>query len=221
MPYKKKAYKRKPSRPGYVSCGKMVYSDAAKALAMAKYLKSVVNVEYKNFDTQTLASGINQTPAIVQLTNIAQGDTTITRDGASIKIVSIRFVYNITANASAPVTHIRVMVVCDKQTNQAIYTAGDLLQDATPNDALISPRNLNNSRRFNVLYDKTHVFSNSGRNGGHFEFHKKLQLKIRYDASTPSIADLTEVSLSLLLVSNQQTNFPSMDHSTRLRYVDN
>ncbi len=60
--YKKKSNGR---RPGYVSCGKMVYSDASKALAMAKYLKSVVNVEYKNFDTQTLASAIGQTPAIV------------------------------------------------------------------------------------------------------------------------------------------------------------
>ncbi len=216
-------YKKKSngSRPGYVSCGKMVYSDASKALAMAKYLKSVVNVEYKNFDTTTLASAIAQTPAIVQLTNIAQGDTTNTRDGASIKIVSIRLVYFVLGHADVPNISLRVQLVCDKQTNQAVYAAGDLLDDATVNDAIISPRNLNNMRRFRVMYDKVHTFSNTGKNCGYFTKYVKLQLKIRFDASTPSIADLTENSLSVVFTSNQPTNVPLVDHHTRLRYVDN
>ncbi len=215
-------YKKKSNgRPGYVSCGKMVYSDASKALAMAKYLKSVVNVEYKNFDTQTLASAIGQTPAIVQLSNIPQGDTTITRDGASVKIVSLRFAYFVEAHASATNTVLRVMLVCDKQTNQAIYIAGDLLEDVTANDAIISPRNLNNSRRFRVLYDRVHTFSNTGKQMAYYSKNIKLQLKIRFDGSTPSIADLTENSLSSMFVSNHASNTPSVSHSVRLRYVDN
>ncbi len=213
--------KKKSSRPGYVFCGKMVYSDASKALAMAKYLKSVVNVEYKNFDVTTLSQVVGVTPIIVQLTNIPQGDTTNTRDGASVKIVSLRLAYTITTHASAPQTIARIMIVCDKQTNQAIYTAADLFQDPDTGENIISPRNLDNSRRFRVLYDKLHSYSNVGRVGDYHQVNKKLQLKIRYDGSTPSIADLTQTSLSLVMICNQASNTCLVSHNTRLRYVDN
>ncbi len=221
MSYKRSYKKKSYSRPGYVRCGKMVASDAQKALAMAKYLKGIVNVEFKNHDQQVTAIAQANSALIRQLTNIAQGDTTNTRDGASIKIVSISFNYTINMNASATGTAFRVMLVLDRQTNEAIYTAGDLLEDTTPDDVIVSPYNLNNASRFRVLYDKVHVFSINGRFVGNFKFYKKLNLKLRYDNAAAAITSLTQSSLSLLTVSDEATNQPSLTSFIRLRYVDN
>ncbi len=70
--YKKRSYQSRSGhgRPTYVRCNKKVISDASKALAMAKYLKSVVNVEFKNHDVQVTNTAISSTAVISQLTNI-------------------------------------------------------------------------------------------------------------------------------------------------------
>lgn len=221
MPYKKRYTKKRNGRPGYRACGKMVYSDAAKALAMAKYLKGVVNVEFKNHDIQATSDALAITPAITQLTNIAIGDTTNTRDGSNLKLVSLLFNYTLISSASAVSTHVRVMLVHDRQTNEAIYAIADLLADTSANDNIVSPRNLDNGHRFNVLYDRVHSLSVGGNSTKNYKFFKKLQLKIRYDNAAAAITSLTQSSLSLVTMTNEPTNVPVITHNIRLRYVDN
>ncbi len=221
MPYKKRYPKKRNGRPGYRACGKMVYSDAAKALAMAKYLKGVVNVEFKNHDVQQTAAAVNITPNITQLTNIAQGDTTNTRDGASIKIRSLLFKYKIAMSASAANTQARVLLVLDRQTNEAIFTAGDLLQDITANDGIVSARNLNNGHRFKVLYDRVHVFNINGTSNIYAFKLLNLNLKLRYDNAAAAITSLTQQSLALVTIGSESTNVPTITSFIRVRYVDN
>ncbi len=212
---------KKVSHPGYRKCGAMVYSDARKALLMAKSIKSLMNVEFKNHDIAATTSAITITPVITQLTNIAQGDTTLTRDGSSVKFVSISFRYTLVQHASATSTFVRIMLVLDRQTNEAIYTDTDLLADVTVADAIVSPRNLDNGHRFRVLYDKVHAFSASGSVSQHGKFYKKLQLKVRYDAAAALITSLTQSSLSLFTVATEASSTPTITHRIRLRYVDN
>ncbi len=216
MPYKKKRRK-----PGYGSCAKMVYGDAQKALKVALGVKRLLNIEIKNFDVQQTGTTLNSTPSIQQLSNIPQGDTTITRDGAQCKVIGIDFKYLMNQNASATLTFVRIMLILDKQTNQAIYAAGDLLEDVTTTDAIVSPRNLDNKRRFTVLYDRVHTFQDSGTSTVNVKKFIKKDLILRFDGSTPSIADLTQNSLSLFQVSNEPTNAPAITSFVRLRYVDN
>ncbi len=213
---------RKPryKRPGYMACGKMVFGDAKKALVIAKGLKSLLNVEIKNHDVQTTSAALDQTFDINQLTNIAQGDTTVTRDGAQCKVVAVEFNALIIANDTNPKTAVRLMLVCDKQTNQAIYNIADLLDDSTAVDNIVSPLNLNNKHRFNVIYDRVHYCS-LAKPVIHVKRTFKMNLLIRYDGSTPSIADLTQNSLSFNTVSNEATNTPTIAFFHRIRYVDN
>ncbi len=219
--YKKK-YTRKSHRPGYVACGRMVASDAQKALAMAKYLKGIVNVEFKHLDNaQTNLTMPATVGTIVQLTNVVLGDTSITRDGSNIKIVSIYLEYDITQHVTATATACRVMFVHDRQTNQAIFTTADLLHDVTAIDVINSPRNLDNTSRFQVLYDKKHYLSDTNNLITSGKFHKKVQFKLRYDANAGTIADLTQSSLALVVFSNEATNAPTFHGFIRLRYVDN
>ncbi len=217
--YKKRTFKSR--RPGYKACGRMVAGDAAKALSIARGIKRLINVEIKNFDTQLTQVTVTDTPVITQLTNIGQGDTTITRDGSQIKMIGFELNYFITRSASSDFTIVRVMVVLDKQTNQAIYTAADLLADVTAQDNVIAPRNLNNKKRFTVLYDRKHSIGSGGAGSIVVKKYFKKEIMFRYDANTPSIADMTQNSLSMLCVSNEVTNDPGLTLHARVRFVDN
>ncbi len=222
--YKKRYTKRRryqKSRSGrYLGYAGTAVSTASKALAVAYGIKKLMNVEFKFHDVQTTTT-LNDAPAIIQLTNIPQGDTDQSRDGAQVKLTRLSIKYTIAMNASANASHVRVMLVHDKQTNQAIYAATDLLSDVTVNDSIVSQLNLDNKYRFHVLYNRVHNFSVTGKQLTYQEVNKEIDMRLRFDNSTPSIADLTSSSLSLLFVSNEPTNQPSLTLFARLRYVDN
>ncbi len=217
MPYRKKY---KSTRPGYKACGRMVFGDAKKALAVAQGLKRLLNVEIKNHDVEQTSATITQTPVIIQLSNIPSGDTTITRDGAQCKMVGINLNYFLTVDPTLPRTVVRIMLVIDRQTNQAVYSNADLLDSTVSQLNIVSPRNLNNLHRFIVLYDKTHMLSLDTPTVAVRKYIKKDVL-LRFDASTPSIADLTQNSLSLVQFTNEGTNQPIITSFLRLRFVDN
>lgn len=227
MPYKrsytKKRYKRykKPRMARYLGYAGSATSTAAKALSIAYGIKKLMNVEFKFHDVLNAITP-STTLSIQQLTNIPQGDTDITRDGAQVKCLRLLVRYLAVINASATTTFLRVMIIKDKQTNQAIYAAGDLLTDITATDAINSPMNLDNKYRFQVLYNRVHIMSITGANAAiKGEVFKDIDLKLRFDNSTPSIADLTSNSLSLVFISDQATNTPTVTFFSRLRYVDN
>ncbi len=209
-------------RPGYKACSKMVVGDARKALAIARRVRSYLNVEFKNHDIEavsgTIPDGVGE---ITQLTNIPQGDTGITRDGANVKITSIYIRLLLGIHSSAIISRLRVMLVLDKQTNQAIYATADLLFSVTNINSCQSPLNLDNQFRFRVLYDKTFDVSQNGPQGRVIKIYKKVSTKLRFDASTPSIADLRSSSYSLVLISSEATNVPTVAINARLRFVDN
>ena len=216
----KKTYKKKYKRPGYRACGKMVYGDASRALSYAKGLRRLLNIEIKNHDVQQTTVNLGTVPIITQLTNIPQGDTTITRDGAQCKMIGVDFNYMIQGNTASTIQNVRIMLVVDKQTNQAIYLHTDLLEDITVSDNMITPRNLDNKHRFQVLYDRNHSLGTDSTSVVVRKYIKK-DLLLRYDASTPSIADLTQNSLSLVQWQNDGGNLPSITSFIRIRFVDN
>ncbi len=219
--YKRRTSYRKPASSGYLGYAGTAINTASKALAVAYGIKKLLNVEFKFFDTQLTATAIPVIPVITQLTNIPQGDTDQTRDGAQVKLTRLDIKMVVNSHASAVSTEFRVMVVLDKQTNQAIYNATDLLSDVTAGDSIVSALNLDNKYRFRVLYNKVMSFSNVGHNSQYTQISIPLDLRLRFDASTPSIADLTSNSLSMLFTSSQATNTPNLSLFARIRYVDN
>ncbi len=205
-------YKRR-KRPVFGRLDKAAYHMAKKAIGM-------LNVEYKFHDVDSTSQTVSSAATIVQLTNIPQGDTDITRDGAQVKLTRLNIKYLLTDNGAATPS-IRVMLIHDKQTNGAIYAIGDLLANTAIFDSIISPNNLDNKYRFRVLYNKVITFSDSGNQNAYREIFKDLDIRLRFNGSTPSIADLNSDSLSLVFVSTQTTNLPILHLFARLRYVDN
>ncbi len=220
MPYRKNA-KRKYRKPGYFACGTMVVNDAARALAIAKSVRRLVNVEIKNFDIQQLSEDLTQTPVIVPLSNIAVGDTTNSRDGSQCKMVGIDLNYTITQATAGTSSFVRILLIQDKQTNQAIYTPADLLENDAAQQNIVSPRNLDNLKRFTVLYDRTIKLDGDGNRSHIVKKYIKKEVLLRYDASTSDIADLTQNSISLMQMTSAGSNLPFITSFNRLRFIDN
>ncbi len=208
-------------RPGYKACGSMVMSDAQWALKKVATLKSLLNVEYKHHNIQGIATSITDAGILTNCSLLSQGDNSTTRDGGSVKFTSLRFAYNIKMNASATNTTVRIMIVHDKQTNQAQFALADLLFDATTVDNIQSPPNINNASRFNILYDRLHTLSAASTTNVQRVIHKKLNMKTRYDAAVGDITDLTQDSISLVFIADEVTNDPGITFNYRSRFIDN
>ena len=192
---------------------------ASKALAVGYGVKRLLNVEYKAHDVTASGTSIVSTPSIIQITNIDQGDTSLTRDGAQIKLTNINVKY--TLEVGSVDCLVRVMLVRDTQTNQAIYSIGDLLEN-TGSLIINSPLNLDNKFRFNVLYNRVHKLSpDAGQSLVVGHIFKKVGTKIRYDDTGNGIADITSRSYSLVFVSNTALNPPSLFMVSRVRFIDN
>ncbi len=232
MPYKKTYRKRytKPYRKtDYLGQYNRYVGAAAGTMALAHQvykLKRLINVEQKFFDVTSASTLIpDGVGTIIQLTNIPQGDTDETRDGAQVKLTSWSFkaVCSVDPTIAANGVFLTVMLVEDKQTNQAIYTTATLMASTANVLGVVSALNLDNKFRFKV--HKRWIFQLNTSSGPRkvLKFYKKFNNKmfLRFDNSTPAIADLTTKSLSLLVISNIATTEPQITFFNRLRYVDN
>lgn len=227
MPYRKrynnKKYKKKTQ---YYKHGMNALNMASKSLAVAYGIKRLMNVEFKFIDTTNNNMEIpNAAGIIVQLTNIIQGDTDITRDGAQIKLMSLDFKADVVVDSAGATTGDRVAIflVEDRQTNGVVYTTADLLADATAGDSLVSHLNLDNKYRFRVLKRWNMSLNLVGRSSVSIRYHKNFgnNMKLRYSTNNGNITDLASRSLSLLFIGNAGANTPQTTFSCRIRFVDN
>ncbi len=87
----------------------------------------------------------------------------------------------------------------------------------------ISALNLDNKYRFRIHKRWIFQLNNEGGNSRVLNFYKKFgnDMKIRYDGIVGDISDLTSKSLSLLFISDEPTNTPSITFFNRMRFVDN
>lgn len=182
--------------------------------------------EHKQLDVSSLALSVVDGVGIqTQLTNLTQGDTNITREGNQITAESIyiKLMFHIAAAASS--SQIRCLLVHDKQSNGAAFATTDLLESVTNIRSLITPRNLDNIKRFQVLYDKIIVLNQNVASAisttRFIKIYKKLGINLRYDGNAGDITDLTQSALSLLFISNEATNEPTVDVDSRIRFIDN
>lgn len=217
MPYKR-GYKNKVRKP--VSKATQVFNIASKALTTALQVKKLLNVEFKFHDVSANGTAITNTGIIIPLTNLAQGDTDDTRDGATIKLKSIEANFIFKLNASATASVVRTMIVIDTQTNQVGPTLANVLADAGNQTNLVSPRNLDNRSRFIILKD-FNLLLDASYDRKQKSWYKKMNLHLVYDSNAGSISDLTSNSLTLFFMGSEGTNYPEVSYYVRSRYIDN
>ncbi len=203
------------------------YNTKKKVNKLAKNVRILMkSVEHKQLDvTNTALVIVDGVGTLVGLNNIVIGDTNITRDGNQIMAASIyiKLIFHIHPSASS--SQIRCLLVKDKQVNNSNFTTPTLLENSTNILSIISPRNLDNMRRFTVLYDKIIILNQNitsvSSTARHIKIWKKLNMIIRYDGNAGNINDVTENGLSLLFIGNEATNTPTVDLFSRVLFTDN
>lgn len=179
-----------------------------------------MNVEFKRHYLQFTGNTINTTPTVSNCNIIDIGTGSNQRVGNQIKITSHYVNCLFSIHPSATNTQIRFIIVLDKQVNGSVFGANQLLRDTSVNDILVSQNDIDEGKRFKVLYNRLFLLSPEFP-AKQFKFYKRHNLKVKYDGSTSSVADQTQMGLYLYFVSNEATNTPSLTLSSCIRYVDN
>lgn len=158
MPYKrpfKKSYRR------YTKRRRMTRNRFSRKSLMYRIARRVVraNAETKYSDF-TDSSTVGNLGYLHELTsNIGQGDTQITRDGSRLKIVALKFKYEVIGAglASDFRQNIRVLVVRGHAESTTPLTVNDVIEYDGTGNAVLSPYTFNNNKKYTILYDRTHT----------------------------------------------------------------
>ncbi len=136
---------------------------------------------------------------------VAQGDDIDQRDGLQISLRSIdlRFILQAGTNRAC----VRFVLFIDNQVNNntAPLTLNDLMEETTSAlEALVSPINIENKRRFRILKDWTRTLVDQTQTDVIcFRVRKTLKTKVRF---TGDLDDLTEVNSGMPFLFMFSTN---------------
>lgn len=192
-------------------------------------------VDYGYAETAMSTSWALAVPATTSLSTVAQGDGESNRDGRGYVIDSIQIKGYIktgpTENLANPevANMVRIALVWDKQTNGALPTAANIMNDGT-GESWTGYRNLEYVKRFQVLKEKTFkhnlstLASNAATNdyssGGRITPFKmsytfKRPLNVNTSGTTADIANIVDNSLHLIATSGVAS---ALAYTSRLRF---
>lgn len=193
-------------------------STASKALAVAYGVKKLINVERKFLVTTGSLNPVGATPTISCLSLIPQGDTASSRDGNKCKCISLHMQSTIFINSSAATTAVRVMLVCDKNSQGAFPAITDILQS---NSYLSSYNNVNCPYRFRIIMDKRVTLSDNGKELQNLDRYIKQQKHMTFQGTGSTIADTADGVYYIVTLTNESVNSPTIVFNNRLTFVDN
>lgn len=181
---------------------------------MRKQLKRLIpRPEWKSIDVTQAATVITNTPTVTNISPIAVGTGESGRIGDKVTLRSWIFRIGVTPNSTAGVNFLRVLLVRDKQGNNAAPASTDILQSASNYN---SPLNNDNGQRFKILFDRTYTVDTDANGAQVDKMYRKFKTLAEFGATTIA----TTNSLYLLQVSDQVTNGPSVEWYSRVRYTD-
>lgn len=191
--------------------------------------------KYKDVQTTAAGLGLSQTPTLVHLTPIGQGDGASTRDGDEINLKSISLRYHLRtddtltngSNNLSCSNVVRIMLVQWKE--QSLPTAAQILEDTDAIQNLQTHYNWENRRNYKVLYDRRHnlvpsmALGTAGSseivparaNGQTLIFGKKLVKKLTYDGSATAGE---KNSIYLMMIANTTTGAPEIFYESRILF---
>lgn len=192
---------------------------AKRALRLAKLNRKAQELKYR--DVQATATAIDNTGLVQPINVAAQGDGVTNRDGNSLFIKSFYMKYFLqwdVASSTASQT-VRVILVQDKQCDQASPSFGDVLEDVTSLDILTSAIDFNNSRRFKILYDRNHSLNQVRTNVTVKKFFK-INQTTKFLNTGATIADISTNAYFLMFISDSVSESPILTSFLRMRFTD-
>lgn len=197
-----------------------------------------VDYEYDAAISQAVAGGEADPAAVLSLSAMAQGDGESQRDGRKCVLTSVQLsgyceltpIFSAVGSDVGLAATVRLVLVQDTQTNGAQLNAEDVIK--APTDTDLNPvgfRNLQFSKRFRVLADKTihlepqtmrtetAVIDQAGVRKG-FKIYKKLQVPVDHSGTTAAVSTITDNSLHLIAFTGANDSPIRLRYQSRVRF---
>lgn len=198
--------------------------------------------KFANFEAQadafTTSWATMQDATIKSVSAVAIGNTESTRVGRVYHITSIHLRGTcesgvVEADGAPTQTQVcRFVLVHDTQTNGAELTATDVM-DASGTDDFIAFRNLQFTKRFRILMDKTIAVRPIALNEGAsnlfasavtrvpWKFNRtfKKPIKVTCKGTTAVIASVTDNSIHMIGIANNVFTTPTLTYQCRVRFT--
>lgn len=163
--------------------------------------------EFKSVDT-VITGDLNQTGTISLINGIARGDEINERNGREITMKSVQLSMACESTATTGIAQTcRILLVYDRQANAAAPTFAQVLA-ATGGSCVISPRNLENRKRFKILMDRKFSLGPQGGTTTALgapakkvlrDYYRKLTLPVTFNSGDAgTVADIVTGSLYIL-----------------------
>lgn len=181
--------------------------------------------EWKSVDTTISAMDVNTTGSLQLLNGMQQGAGIGNRVGAQILMRSIQFQGFSEAKITTGTEHQeRVLIVYDRQANGAAPTFAQVLSATNA----YAPRNLENRKRFKILYDRTFTVGNRtvashADFGTVHRFYRKLRHPVEFNSGNAgTIADISSGSIYLLAYGSNAAGVTAglLNGVVRIRFSD-
>ena len=220
LPFKRKA------RPAIQWSEQKLARDAAAAALRGVAASAYPNIaqrglllnpgELKSVDT-LVSLAADSTTAVKLLNGIPRGDEISERIGrqVTLKSIEMRLRSKVTAGTGVDQEH-RIIVVYDRQTNAAACSVADVLASSN----VLYPRNLENRRRFRILFDRIVQLNASAESGSHkiIKWYRRLNHPVTFNAGDAgTVADITTGSLYCLVIGSEAAGATAGTVSGRVR----
>lgn len=218
MPKKKKYGRSRWYKPYIKASAPAVGYIAMQSAKQA--VKSLMNVEYKYLDTQITHNPTNATAgSVTHVTNVLQGLTSDDRTGDSIKLVAIQIKWQASINTSASDGRTCMKVVLVRSVNRTTapnWASGD--NGSVYKSANVYPlRDRDNTKRYQVLWEKNIILNNSSSKQKVGEIYKTLKTHVQWEIG----GDERNGQLYIMTVSDEATSGPAFRANCRITFLDN
>lgn len=200
---------------------------AMKALTLARYVKSVINTEYKYHDTTGEDYAVsNAAYGVFPLNLIAEGDDNNQRNGRSVlaKHLSLRMTVNLAGALDHAV--VRLVVLTYKSCQGAYPNTAEIYTDPTGAFAVNSFREISsaNFSNYRLLWDKRISLDGDYKSEIKIDKYFKFNTHLKYIGAGDTIDNVGQNGLFFMLISDNAfsvTDFVNLNFNSRLRYIDN
>jgi hypothetical protein len=211
---------RKPDAVGQYASD--AWSLAKRTAYGLNEIRKLINIETKFLDTVQVSTAIGTTGVVFSISSIAQGLTSQTRVGDSLKIQHIEVKGRINVNPAASNSVVRVLVFRDLDGYGTAPTGADVMELDAAVSAPLSPYKFRNLQRFSILYDELMEVQGivQGTAGIPFSYSSSHAGHILYLGTASAAASNGKGSLYVLCVSDEATNAATLAFYSRVLFTD-
>lgn len=181
--------------------------------------QSAKEFKYHDFTVNATSSS---TPTSTVMNAIAQGDTSLTREGLEIHVQSIQLAWQMKTNSAANKAYVYRVVLLKDTMNQGVAPVWTDVYESNSHLAL-KERHVAAHGRFKIYYDKTFVVNPAitlVENLRTKKYYKRFKRPIKISYDDTGAGDWQKNSLFILVIGNTAADDGDMFMNGRLIYTE-